>query len=79
MRMKNYKKAATYHQLIPECCPRSQLHKCGGWPKMSNHPGCVNVIWWTTTASRMFVKVMDPPRGALTVSWTRVESGSCGD
>ena len=59
MRMKNFKKAATYHQLIPECCPRSQLHKCGGWPKMSNHPGCVNVIWWTTTASRMFVKVMD--------------------
>ena len=21
----------------------------------------------------------DPPRDALTVSWTRVESGSCGD
>lgn len=59
MRMKNFKKAASYHQLIPECCPRSQLDKCGGWPKMSNHPGCVNVIWWTTTVSRMFVKVMD--------------------
>ena len=36
--------------------PASQML---GWPKVSNHPGSVNIICWTTTASRMSVKIMD--------------------